>query len=145
MILNALKMSGPWQFAASTGFHIPFDNGDSTIGFGSAHVSYAVTEKFMPLVEVNWFHVLDSGAGESRFPAQVGGLVPAVASFEGGDLVNLGASNAGDNADIVTIAAGFRYLLTDNVELGAAFELPLTDKESNLMEYRVTADLVWKF
>lgn len=145
IILNSLKMAGDWQFASSMGARIPFSDSDSTIGFASAHVSYAVTEKFMPLLELSWFHVLDDGAGDSRFMNQVGGAVPAVAQFEGGDLVNLGASNASANADIVTAAAGFRYFLTDTVELGAAFELPLTDDQDNLMEYRITADLVWKF
>jgi hypothetical protein len=145
IILNNLKLAGNWQFASSMGARIPFSDSDSTIGFASAHVSYAVTEKFMPLVELNWFHVLDDGAGESRFPTQAGGAVPAIAQFEGGDLINLGSSNAGDNADIVTVAAGFRYFLTDSLELGAAFELPLTNDQDNLMEYRITADLVWKF
>ncbi len=145
IILNNLKLAGPWQFASSVGARVPFSDSDSFIGFGSAHVSYAVTEKFMPLVEINWFHVLDEGSGESRFPTQVGGAVPAVATFEGGDLVNLGASNSSGDADIVTVAAGFRYLLTKDIELGAAFEIPLTDEEANLMEYRITADLVWKF
>lgn len=145
LILNNLKMAGDWQLASSIGARIPFSDSDSTIGFASAHVSYAVTEKFMPLLELNWFHVFDDGAGESRFPTQAGGAVPAVAQFEGGDLINLGASNASANADIVTAAAGFRYLLTDSVELGAAFELPLTNDQENLMEYRITADLLWKF
>ena len=145
VILNGLKMAGRWQFASSMGLHVPFDDSDSTIGFGSAHVSYAVTDKFMPLLEINWFHTLDEGNGEIRFPSQVGGLVPAVATIEGGDLINLGSANGGDNADIVTVAAGFRYLLTEKVELGCAFEVPLTDSEDNLMEYRITADLVWKF
>ncbi|MFM7180931.1 MAG: hypothetical protein ACKO2G_05650 [Verrucomicrobiales bacterium] len=144
IILNNLKMAGDWQFANSIGARIPFSDGDSTIGFGSAHLSYALTEKFMPLVEVNWFHVLDDESGESRFSNQVGRAVPAVAQFEGGDLVNLGSSHATDNADIVTVAAGFCYILTDSIELGAAFELPLTNDLDNLMEYRITADLVWK-
>ena len=145
LILNNLKLAGPVQLASSIGLHLPFADSDSTIGFFSGHVSYAVTDKFMPLVELNWYHVLNSGDGGSRFPAQVGGAVPAVATFEGGDLVNLGAANGDDNADIVTVAAGFRYLLTDSIELGAAFEIPLTTEEDNLMEYRITADLVWKF
>lgn len=145
LILNNLKLSGNWQFASSLGARIPFSDSDSTVGFASAHVSYALTEKFMPLLELNWFHVLDNGSGESRFMDQAGGAVPAIARFEGGDLVNLGASNATDNANIVTAAAGFRYFLTDSVELGAAFELPLTNEQDNLMEYRITADLVWKF
>ena len=145
IILNNLKISGDWQFASSIGARVPFSDSDSTVGFASAHVSYALTEKFIPLVEVNWFHVLDNGSGESRFMNQAGGAVPAIAQFEGGDLVNLGAANADANADIVTVAAGFRYLLTDDIELGAAFEMPITSDEENLMEYRVTADIVWKF
>lgn len=146
LIVSALKIDGPLQLAAGAGVQVPFDNdASSTTSFVSTHVSYEVNRYFTPLVELNWFHVIEEGDGGNRYSAQAGGAVPSVIGFEGGDLLNWGAANAKDNADIVTLAAGFRSQLTDNVNLGVAYELPLTDKEENLMESRVTLDLIWNF
>ena len=111
----------------------------------SAHVSYEVNRWFIPLAEINWFHVIDSGNGTGNFPAQAGGQVPALVQFEGGDLFNLGALNSDDNRDFVSAAFGFRSRLTDNIDAGAAYEIPLTNENNSLMESRVTVDLVWKF
>jgi hypothetical protein len=85
---------------------------------------------FIPLVELNWFHVLDAGDGTGNFPSQVGGAVPAVLEFEGGDVFNLGAVNSGANRDFVTAAFGFRARLTDSVNVGAAYEIPLTNERT---------------
>ena len=54
LILTGLKLHNNWQFSGATGVHLPFDsNEESTTGFMSGHVSYHVTEKFVPLVELN--------------------------------------------------------------------------------------------
>ncbi len=146
LILSDVKLYGRWQLAGAIGAHIPFDNdAESTTGFASAHVSYWLTEWLAPLVEVNWYRVLDSGDGGNRFGNQLGGALPAVAEFEGGDLINFGSANAGTNRDIVTLAAGFRVQVAKNVSLGAAYEIPLTSSKENLMDNRVTIDLVWNF
>jgi hypothetical protein len=75
----------------------------------------------------------------------VGGLVPAVLQSEGGDLFNLGAVNAEDNRDFVTAAVGFRSRLSDSVDVGVAYEIPLTDEKNGLMDERITVDLIWTF
>jgi hypothetical protein len=145
LILSGLKLVDAWQFAGGLGFQIPFSGDQSSEGWMSAHISYETCQWFIPLVEVNWFHVIDSGNGTGNFPSQVGGLVPAVVEFEGGDLFNLGAVNSDDNRDFVSMAFGFRSRITDNVDIGAAYEIPLTNEDNSLMESRVTVDLVWKF
>lgn len=145
LILSGLKLIDKWQFAGGLGVEIPFSDEQATNGWLSAHASYEICQYFIPLVEVNWFHVIDEGDGVGNFPKQVGGAVPAAVNFEGSDLLNLGATNAGDNRDLVTAAFGFRSRLTDSIDIGAAYELPLTDDESSLMEERVTVDLIWKF
>jgi len=145
LILNGLKLIDDWQFAGSIGAQIPFSDEQSTMGFLSAHASYEVCTWFIPLVEVNWFHVLDAGDGTGNYPSQVGGLVPAVIEFEGGDVFNLGAVNSTANRDFVTAAFGFRSRITDAVNVGAAYEIPLTDEEDSVMEERVTIDLIWNF
>ena len=145
LILNGLKLVDNWQFAGSIGAQIPFSDEQSTMAFLSAHASYEVCQYFIPLVELNWFHVLDAGDGTGNFPSQVGGLVPAAVEFEGGDIFNLGAANSTENRDFVTAAFGFRARITDSVNIGAAYEIPLTNEEDSVMEERVTVDLIWNF
>lgn len=146
LILSSLKVAQGWQFSSGAGLHLPFDgDANALTSFVSSHVSYQVCQYFIPLLECNWYHVVDEGDGSNRFNDQIGGALPSVIAFEGGDLLNWGASNAKDNADIVTIAAGFRSCLKDNVHAGVAYEVPLTDREKNLMESRLTVDLVWNF
>ena len=140
----AVKISGCWQYAGAVGVHLPLDtDAESTTGFVSAHVGYNVTDKLYALAEVNWYHVISDGDGEKQFNNHVGGAVPAVVGFEGGDLVNFGASNPA--SDIVTAAVGLRYKIADNADLGVAYEIPLTDEEDGLMESRITVDLVFTF
>ena len=145
LIISGLKLQDAWQFAAGAGLQAPFSDAQSFNSWVSTHVSYEVCKYFIPLVELNWFHVLDEGDGGNRFGAQAAGAVPSVVKFEGGDFFNLGASHADDNADFVTLAAGFRSRLTDRVDMGAAYELPLTGESDSLMDYRITVDLNWKF
>ncbi len=142
----ALKLANDWQFAGALGVHLPFDDdAESTTGFLSAHAGYNITERLYALVEVNWYSVLSEGEGDKAFTTQVGGAIPAVVNFEGGDLINLGSANGSSGGDIVTSAIGLRYKLNDKADLGLAYEIPLTDEKDNLMESRITLDLVVTF
>ncbi len=141
LILSGVKLVDDWQFAAASGAQIPFSSGQSTNGWMSAHASYEVCSWFIPLVELNWFHVIDPG----NYPNHVGGAVPAVIPFEGGDPFNLGAVNSGNNRDFVSAAIGFRSRLTEAATCGVAYDIPLTDDRDSLMKDRVTVDLVWTF
>lgn len=145
MILNGLKLIDEWQFAAAAGVQLPFSNEQSTSSFVSTHASYELCSWFIPLIELNWFHVIDAGNGAGNFGGQAGGAVPGLIDFEGGDLFNLGAVNSGSNRDFVSTAVGFRSRLTDAATLGFAYEIPLTNDENSLMKDRVTLDLVWTF
>lgn len=145
LILNGLKLVDDWQFAAAAGAQVPFSNEQSINGFISTHASYELCSWFIPLVELNWFHVIDAGNGAGNFAGQAGGAVPGLIDFEGGDLFNLGAVNAGRNRDLLTTAIGFRSRLNDAATLGVAYEIPLTNDESSLIKDRITLDLVWTF
>lgn len=136
------------QYANAFGFRIPIDgDADSTHFYTSQHLGFHLTDWLYPLVEVNWFRVLDPGDGGSRFLEQAGGVTPAIARFEAGDLVNWGAANSEDNRDLVTLGIGFRadVPFVPNTEFGFAWEMPLTDEEASIMEDRFTVDLVIKF
>lgn len=140
LIVSGLKLMDQWQFAGAVGAQIPFSNEQSTSSFVSAHASYEVCKLFIPLVELNWHHVLDAGDGGNLFPP-----VSGIAEFEGNDFFNLGAANSHKNRDLVTAAVGFRTRITDSVDVGAAYEIPLTKDENSLFDDRVTVDLIWKF
>lgn len=136
--LQTLKLHDRWQFAGAAGIQIPVDSDFSTQAFLSGHISYEVSPWFTPLVELNWFGVLDEGDGSAtRF-----GGVPSVAPSEGADLINWGA---GSSEDYVTLGLGFRTRVSENLILGFAYEIPLTDENDNLTEDRFTIDAVWSF
>lgn len=145
LIVSALKMWDDLQLAGGAGLRLPVDGEQSTSSFVSAHTSFEVTSWFIPLVELNWHHVLTPGDGNAAFNSQAGGAVPVVAQFEGSDLLNFGSANSGTNRDLVTAALGFRSRLTPGLDLGAAYEIPLTNEEDGIIEDRVTIDLVWRF
>jgi hypothetical protein len=145
LILSGVKLVDDWQFAAAAGAQVPFSNEQSTNGWMSAHASYELCSWFIPLVELNWFHVIDAGDGRGNYPNQVGGAVPGVIPFEGGDLFNLGAVNSGNNRDFISAAIGFRSRITEAATVGVAYEVPLTDDQDSLMKDRVTLDLIWTF
>lgn len=140
LIVSGLKLIDEWQFAGAVGANVPFSNEQSTSSFVSAHASYEVSKWFIPLVELNWFHVIDSGDGGNLFPP-----VSNIVGFEGNDFFNLGAANAHQNRDLVTAALGFRSRITEDVNVGVAYEVPLTNDEDGLWDDRLTIDLVWTF
>jgi hypothetical protein len=145
LILSGVKTIDQWQFAGGAGVTIPFSDQQATSSFVSTHASYEVTPWFIPLVELNWFSVLDAGDGRRAFNSQAGGVVPVIAEFEGFDFFNIGSGNAEENRHLVTAAVGFRSQITDSIQTGVAYEIPLTSEENSVIESRLTLDLVWRF
>jgi hypothetical protein len=61
--------------------------------------------------------------------------------FEGFDLVNFGSDHSGT---VVTAGFGVRWLPLEHVQLGVAYELPLTDRK-DIIDQRVTLDMIlWR-
>lgn len=140
----AVTRKGKLQLQGTVGYIQALGDERSSALYDSWHVSYEVAPGLFPVVELNHIHVTDAGDGGARFDAHVEGGVPSVARFEGGDLVNLGASHADDNADFVSAAIGLRYNTCSAATVGVAYEVPLTNDEDSLMDYRVTADVIIK-
>jgi hypothetical protein len=145
LIVSGLKLWERLQLAGAAGVHMELSDQLAHTSFVSMHASYEVHPLFIPLAELNWHHVLRPGDGNPNFGKQALGLVPAVATFEGSDLLNFGASNASDNRDLVTAAIGFRSRVAESVDLGFAYEVPLANEHDGILEDRFTVDLVWKF
>ncbi|MFO7822098.1 MAG: hypothetical protein R6V56_08620 [Lentisphaeria bacterium] len=127
------------------GATVPFDSSElSSMGYASLSSAYRCTDKMSALLELNWFRVLEAGHGETDFN-EFGKEGHNVLEFEGGDLINLGAADSEKHADFVSMAVGARYQLTDRVNVGVAYELPLTAKDRSLMDERVTLDVGMTF
>ena len=140
----AVTRIGKLQLQGTVGYIQPLNDERSSELYDSWHASYEIATGLFPLVELNHVHVTDAGDGGTRFDAHVDGGVPSVARFEGGDLVNLGASHADANEDFVSVAFGLRYNTCSASTVGVAYEIPLTDDADGLMDYRVTADILIK-
>lgn len=139
----AVKTIGKLQLQGTVGYMQAISDEESSSLYDSWHVSYEIAPGLHPLVELNHLHVTDAGDGGKRFDVHASGGVPSIAQFEGGDLVNLGAANADDNADFVSLAFGLRYQACKAASIGVAYEFPLTDSEDSLMDSRITADILW--
>jgi hypothetical protein len=85
---------------------------------------------FYFLGECNWYHWLADGGA---FPLTVEGL----------DLFNLGSTGV-DNNNIVTGALGVKHKPSGNTEIGAAWEVPLTDRE-DVLEDCFTVDYIFRY
>ncbi len=144
LILSGLKFYGDTQISVASGLHIPFSDSESFTGFVSAHASYHHSKAMIPFIELNWYTTLQEGDGSFDYSRQLGTTVSQNVNFEGGDLINFGAANGGDN-DLVTLGLGFQSQLTDTLTSGLVYEIPLTESESSLYESRFTATLNLKF
>lgn len=126
--LSAAKGFGDFHVQAYTGPRLALSGEDSSFYDLSLHLDYRLN-RFYPLLEFNWIHVLDGGR---RLPIDQ----------EGFDLVNLGSRGAGGES-VATLAFGARYRILDRVDVGAVAEFPVTSRE-DLFGWRVTTDLIWR-
>ncbi|MGC8736186.1 MAG: hypothetical protein ACP5SG_05350 [Dissulfurimicrobium sp.] len=149
------------QFSGALGLVVPVDrNQENTLFYDSWHLDYAVTDWFRPLVELNHFYVIDSGdrdpwirnainklGVERALSATLGtskedDVVASVAKFNGCDIVDLGGRYNDDHRNLVTLAFGSRFRVTNWLDFGAAYEIPLTSKEDGLIRDRLMLDAI---
>ena len=145
-----LKGIGDLQLSGSLGFVIPLDSSaENTLLYDAWHASYAVTDWFFPLVELNHFYVLDSG--DRDIPDSGLGaigtrseddLVAGIAEFNGCDLINLGGSYNDNNRNLTTLAVGARFRVLEWLDFGAAYEFALTDDSKGMLDDRYQLDAV---
>ncbi len=120
------------NIVAATGLRIAMDQDyDSSFWDVDLHVDKKIGN-FYPTLEVNLIQVIDDG---ERLPI----------ADEGLDYFNFGATDAAGKT-IVTGAAGARYRVMDDLDLGAAYQFPLTNGAgSNLFDWRLTTDVILSF
>lgn len=122
---GATELTDRSNWLAGSGFRIPADGGEGTqLWYLSNHIDYEIVpDSVFALLEVNWYHWLNSSNGP-------------LTGIEGGDLLNLGSQDVAGN-DIVTMAVGTAFNLSDNLEVTCAWEFPLTQRR-DLLEDRLT-------
>lgn len=126
--LTAGKEIDDYHFIGTVGWHLPNNpNQESTSLFYSLHADREIADGLYAIWEMNGISYTKSG---NRF---------AGISTEGGDLINLGASNVAGNFFLST-AFGGAYKFSEALQLAAAWEVPLTSRE-DLMDSRTTVTL----
>ena len=126
LFVSGARSFGQLGIEGSLGTQIAMDMGaDMSFLHYAFHVDYDVMERVFPLLELNGYTPINDG---SRSAVGANGM----------DLVNMGSSNA---STVVTFAPGVRVRIIDNVDVGLAYELPLTD-DKDLMDWRITTDFV---
>jgi hypothetical protein len=119
------------HFITATGLREPVDSdAENRLAYWSSHFDYRIGN--LPLyafTEGTWYHYISSGT--------VGPLP------EGLDILNLGSTGVTGN-DIVTRAVGLKAKPRQNVELGGAYEIPVTDRQGIMLE-RWTFDMIFRY
>lgn len=127
VFLTGAQGLGKLGLQASLGANLALDSDQDTSQLHySAHADYEILPGFFPFVEFNGFTPIDDG---NRTPFE----------FEGFDLVNFGARDADT---VATFATGARYKFNRHLQFGAGYEIPMTDEDNSLIDWRVTTDIV---
>ena len=121
------------HFLANIGYQLPVDSSaNSSMFYTSLHLDYRLFDFLYPLVELNWYRWT---AGGDR------GLPPALG--EGDGLLNLGTSGVAGN-NLVTVALGMKAMLSECMEVGFAWEKPVSDRK-DLIDNRLLVELILRY
>jgi hypothetical protein len=104
----------------------------SSFFFTQIHLDKQICGWLYPLVEANWYRWVSGG--NRGIPAIVG---------EGDGLINLGTTGVAGN-DLVTIAGGLKAVLSPNVQIGVAYEKPVSNRK-DILDHRITAELILRY
>jgi hypothetical protein len=122
---------GSFNFLGTIGYSVAADSQRTDFLFTSLHLDYDVGRLHIiyPMIELNYFYYASSGSVQP-------------VNFEGRDLFNFGATSvSGHNS--TSMAIGARYKFNECWQAGLAYEFPLSGKD--LMDFRITADVIYRF
>ncbi|MFO0952012.1 MAG: hypothetical protein U0835_12845 [Isosphaeraceae bacterium] len=120
-----------WHIIGQFGENIAVQNQQNSYFYSSVHLDKRFN-KFVPLVEFNWFYYNSSAK-----------FLPASVGIEGAGLINLGTAGFSGNS-IVTSAVGFKYDFSKNLEFGVVYNFPLSDRKT-LYGDQVIAELILRY
>ncbi len=126
------KELGCWHVLANASYQFGINSRDnSSFGFAQLHIDRQMFGWLYPLAEVNFYRW--SAGGDRGVPNPVG-------EFDG--LINLGTTGVAGNS-MVTAAVGLKAVLSQNVNVGVAWEAPLGRKD--FMLQRVLVELILRY
>lgn len=129
LFVSGAKNWGKFGLEANVGTNLALDTGENTSQLHySLHSDYELLPKFFPLIEFNGITTINEANRVAL-------------GLEGHDVLNLGSSGSGTT---LTLAEGFRYLITDNVQTGVAWEHTISDRK-DLFDNRLTVNLLFHF
>ncbi len=104
------------------------DNGNCDVFSWHLRGDYRASEVFSPVLEINGYHCFDTNT------AGVG--------LNGADVFNFGANGADAT---ITAGLGAEFRCGGNTAVRCAYELPLTDNDSDIYGTRLTFSIVYTF
>lgn len=115
----------------NTGYSFSTTGARSDYWYISGHIDLDVMNchKFYPLFEMNYYLMTSNGD-----TTNIGS--------EGRDLINFGGQASGKG--LLTGAFGARYKITENAQVGGAFEFPFAGPR-DLFQYRFTLDFILRY
>lgn len=129
--LSLGKQIGCGHLIASTGYHIPGDTAEESQSiYYSVHYDHPITSKLSAVAELNGIVYTKSG---QALPLNI----------EGGDWINLGATNVAGN-NFISTAFGANYRVNRCLSVAGVWEFPITGRK-DLMDSRTTVTLTLQF
>ena len=123
---------GDAHYLSSVGYRLPVDDNIQTSSIHwSHHFDVKLTHNLYAFTEVVWWHWTDSA--DNGLPLGVAGH----------DAFNLFSSNVAGN-DLVTQNVGLKLKPSGNMELGVAYEFPITGFQ-DIIDDRVQVDLILRY
>jgi hypothetical protein len=130
---NFLRSSyGSFNALGEIGYSFAVDGKRSDFFMTNLHLDYDVgnLHKIYPLVELDWRYYTANGKERAL-------------DFEGGDLINFGATNVSGRNNLL-LGAGLRYKFNENFQMGAAIEFPVVGTK-DMENFRLTLDLIIRY
>jgi len=122
-----------WHLIGNTGLNIPTNARDNSGQYYlSLHLDRRCLGWLYPLAEVNWFYYYSGGDR---------GIPPALG--EGDGLINFGTTGIA-GASLVTGAVGLKAVVNDHLSVGAAWEVPLSNR-NDLIDNRLTFECILRY
>jgi hypothetical protein len=122
-----------WHVLNTLGYQFPLNTDyNSTFFYNSFHIDRQLFGFLYPLAELNWFHY--TAGGYNGLPPKLG---------EGDGLINFGTTGVNGN-DLVTGALGLKAIITQSLQVGAAYEVPLSNRK-DLIDNRLTLEVILRY
>ncbi len=123
---------GLGHYLGAFGVRLPVDGGVQTSSIHwSNHLDVKLTDRIYAFSEFVWWHWTDSANNG------------AALGVAGQDAFNLFSTNVAGN-DLVTQSVGAKFKPSGNVELGVAYEFPLTGFH-DIIDSRIQAELILRY